>query len=46
VHYDVSSDLRVLALQLGAVAISRHADREKMRAVIRKARAQASPQSS
>ena len=46
VHYDVSSDLRLQALQLGAVAISRHADREKMRAVIRKARAQASPQSS
>jgi len=39
-HYDVTTELRELALQLGAVAISRHRDREQMRAVIRKARAQ------
>ena len=39
-HYDVTTELRALALQLGAVAISRHRDREQMRVVIRKARAQ------
>jgi hypothetical protein len=44
-HYDVTPELREQALQLGAVAISRHADREQMRAVIRNARAQASPHS-
>lgn len=43
VHYDVNSQMRTQALQLGAVAVSRHTDREKLRAVIRKARAQASP---
>jgi hypothetical protein len=40
-HYDVTIELREQALQLGATAISRHADRERMRAVIRNARAQA-----
>jgi hypothetical protein len=43
-HYDVTVELREQALQLGATAISRHADRERMRAVIRNARAQASRQ--
>lgn len=39
-HYDVTAELRELALQLGAIAISRHDDREQMRRVIRRARAQ------
>ncbi len=39
-HYDVPSDLRELALQLGATAISRHRDREQVKAVIRVAKAQ------
>lgn len=43
-HYDVTVELRERALQLGATAISRHADRERVRAVIRNARAQASRQ--
>jgi hypothetical protein len=43
-HYDVTIEVREQALQLGATAISRHADRERMRAVIRNARAQASRQ--
>jgi hypothetical protein len=42
-HYDVDAALRAQALALGAIAISRHADRERMRAVIRNARAQATP---
>ena len=42
-HYDVTVEMREQALQLGAIAISRHADREQVRAVIRNARAQASP---
>ena len=42
-HYDVTPELRERALRLGAVAISRHADREQVRAVIRNARAQATP---
>ena len=45
-HYDVTIELREQALQLGAIAISRHVDRELLRAVISNARAQASPQSS
>ena len=40
-HYDVSVEMREQALQLGAIAISRHVDREQVRAVIRNARAQA-----
>lgn len=40
-HYDVSANAREQALRLGAVAISRHHDREQVRAVIRNARAQA-----
>jgi hypothetical protein len=39
-HYDVPADLREHALRLGAVAISRHRDRELLRAVIRNAKAQ------
>ncbi len=39
-HYDVDSELREQALRLGAVAISRHRDRELVRAVIRNAKAQ------
>ena len=39
-HYDITVDMRGRALQLGAVAISRHVDRERVRAVIRHARAQ------
>jgi hypothetical protein len=40
-HYDVTEELRAQALRLGSVAISRHADRELMRRVIRNAKAQA-----
>jgi hypothetical protein len=40
-HYDVTVELREQALRLGAVAISRHNDRELVRAVIRNAKAQA-----
>ncbi len=40
VHYDLDEALREQALRLGAVAISRHRDREQVRAVIRTARAQ------
>ena len=39
-HYDVPADLREQALRLGVVAISRHRDRELLRAVIRNAKAQ------
>ena len=39
-HYDVPAPLREQALRLGAVAISRHGDRDLMRAVIRRAKAQ------
>jgi hypothetical protein len=39
-HYDLPAPLRDEAVALGAIAISRHADREKMRAVIRNAKAQ------
>lgn len=39
-HYDVSADLREQALALGAIAISRHRDRDQVRAVIARARAQ------
>ena len=40
-HYDVTVELRAQALRLGAVAISRHVDKEQVRAVIRAAKAQA-----
>ena len=39
-HYDVPAPLREEALRLGAVAISRHDDRARMRAVIARAKAQ------
>ncbi|HEY5804724.1 MAG TPA: DUF4031 domain-containing protein [Lysobacter sp.] len=39
-HYDVPAELRERAIALGAVAISRHVDREQVRAVIRVARQQ------
>ena len=43
-HYDITAAMRARALQLGVTPISRHLDREQMRAVIRNARAQASRQ--
>ena len=42
-HYDLTMELREQALRLGTLAISRHADRELVRRVIRNARAQATP---
>ncbi|HEY5851089.1 MAG TPA: DUF4031 domain-containing protein [Lysobacter sp.] len=39
-HYDVTAELRERAIALGAVAISRHVDREQVRAVIQVARQQ------
>ena len=39
-HYDLTEDLRGQALRLGAVAISRHRDRDQVRAIIRIARSQ------
>ena len=39
-HYDITLAMREQALALGAVPISRHLDRDRMRAVIRRARAQ------
>ncbi|NLA68261.1 MAG: DUF4031 domain-containing protein [Gammaproteobacteria bacterium] len=39
-HYDVTAELRERAIALGAVPISRHRDREQMRAVIANARRQ------
>ena len=39
-HYDVTAALRERALALGAIGISRHRDRERLRAVIRNAKAQ------
>lgn len=45
-HYDVTAELRELALESGAVAISRHRDRAQMRAVIANARRQGRRQAS
>lgn len=39
-HYDVTVGLRERAIELGAIAISRHADRALMKHVIMTARAQ------
>jgi hypothetical protein len=39
-HYDVPAELREQALRIGAVALSRHRDRERLRAVIARAKAQ------
>ncbi|MET4728715.1 hypothetical protein ABIE09_002526 [Lysobacter enzymogenes] len=40
-HYDVNARMRERALELGAVAISRHRDRAQVRAIIQRARDQA-----
>lgn len=39
-HYDVTTELREQAIALGAIAISRHADRDLLKAVIQRAKAQ------
>ena len=39
-HYDLTEALRDEALRLGALPISRHRDREQVRAIIRIARSQ------
>ncbi|MCW5580063.1 MAG: DUF4031 domain-containing protein [Luteimonas sp.] len=39
-HYDVTADLRERAIALGATPISRHTDRDLVRRVIARARAQ------
>jgi hypothetical protein len=39
-HYDVTTELRERAIAFGAVAISRHRDRERVKAVIARAKAQ------
>ena len=39
-HYDLTEELRGQAVRLGAVAISRHRDRDQVRAIIRIARSQ------
>ncbi|WP_454828489.1 DUF4031 domain-containing protein [Pseudoxanthomonas wuyuanensis] len=39
-HYDVPAALREQAIALGAVPISRHRDRDLVRAIIRQAKAQ------
>ena len=39
-HYDLPAPLRDEAVAMGAIAISRHRDRERLRAVIRHAKAQ------
>jgi hypothetical protein len=39
-HYDIDIALRERALTMGAIAISRHTDRERVRAIIRQAKRQ------
>lgn len=39
-HYDITAAMREEAIGLGAVALSRHRDRERLRSVIRTAKAQ------
>ena len=39
-HYELTEELRGQAVRLGAVAISRHRDRDQVRAIIRIARSQ------
>jgi hypothetical protein len=39
-HYDLPADVREQAIALGAIPISRHRDRDLVRAVIRNAKAQ------
>ena len=43
-HYDVTVTLREQAIALGAQPISRHTDRERVKAVIANARAQYQPE--
>ncbi|PPV06878.1 hypothetical protein XBLMG947_2167 [Xanthomonas bromi] len=40
-HYDVPAPLRLEAIALGAIAVSRHTDRALLKALIANARAQA-----
>lgn len=40
-HYDVCEGMRLDAIRLGAIPISRHTDRAKVLAVIKRAKAQA-----
>lgn len=39
-HYDVTAEMRAHALRLGAIALSRHTDRARLREVIATARRQ------
>lgn len=39
-HYDVNTELRSIALALGAIPVSRHRDRSVYKAVIARAKAQ------
>ena len=39
-HYDITASLREQAVAMGAIPISRHVDREQVRRVIARARAQ------
>lgn len=39
-HYDVNSELRSVALALGAMPVSRHIDRDTYKSVIARAKAQ------
>lgn len=43
-HYDLDAGMRQRAIELGAIGISRHANREQLRAVILVAKAQATTQ--
>ncbi len=39
-HYDITAELREQALAFGAIAVSRHHDRERLKAIIQRARDQ------
>lgn len=39
-HYDVTAQLREHAIAFGAIALSRHTDRQQLKAVIQRAKAQ------
>ncbi|MCY7353668.1 MAG: DUF4031 domain-containing protein [Lysobacter sp.] len=39
-HYDITAAMREQAIGLGAIALSRHRDRERLRTVIRNAKVQ------
>lgn len=43
-HYDLTQAMREQALRLGAVPLSRHAERDRFKAVLARARAQAAGQ--